>query len=205
MHVIEPATSGRAKCRGCSQPIAKGELRFGERMPNPYGDGEMTLWFHLPCGAYKRPEPLLEALESTEADDRGQSVPRVQSQVRNGAPTPTPFERRRTSSYRASAVPKLPRGHREKDLAHLTRLLRRGSRSSHRVSFTRAAPGSISRPQRSWTACSIFLLLSMHLPLKSFKESLKVESMSRLAVIMGDPTGIGPEVTLKALVRIHHR
>ena len=60
-HVIEPASSSRAKCRSCDQPIAKGELRFGERQPNTFGDGEMTLWFHLPCGAYARPEPFLEA------------------------------------------------------------------------------------------------------------------------------------------------
>ena len=60
-HTIEPASSGRAKCRSCDQPIAKGELRFGERQPNAFGDGEMTLWFHLPCGAYSRPEPFLEA------------------------------------------------------------------------------------------------------------------------------------------------
>jgi hypothetical protein len=59
-HVIEPATSGRAKCRSCDLAIAKGELRFGERQPNAFGDGEMTLWFHLPCGAYSRPEPFLE-------------------------------------------------------------------------------------------------------------------------------------------------
>lgn len=36
-------------------------MRFGERQPNAFGDGEMTLWFHLPCGAYSRPEPFLEA------------------------------------------------------------------------------------------------------------------------------------------------
>jgi hypothetical protein len=60
-HAIETASSGRAKCRGCDQPIAKGELRFGERQPNAFGDGEMTLWFHPRCGAYKRPEPFLEA------------------------------------------------------------------------------------------------------------------------------------------------
>jgi hypothetical protein len=60
-HVIEPASSGRAKCRSCDQPIAKGELRLGERQPNAFGDGEMTLWFHLPCAAYSRPEPFLEA------------------------------------------------------------------------------------------------------------------------------------------------
>jgi hypothetical protein len=72
-HVIEPASSGRAKCRGCDRPIAKDELRFGERLPNAFGEGEMTLWFHLPCAAYTRPEPFLEtsaapgAIESASA------------------------------------------------------------------------------------------------------------------------------------------
>ncbi len=62
-HVIEPAASGRAKCRGCGKPIAKDELRFGERLPNPFADSEMTLWFHLVCSAYKRPESLDEVLQ----------------------------------------------------------------------------------------------------------------------------------------------
>ena len=62
-HVIEAAVSGRAKCRGCGERIDKGDLRFGERLPNPYGDGEMTLWFHPLCAAYKRPGPLLELLD----------------------------------------------------------------------------------------------------------------------------------------------
>ncbi|HET7608395.1 MAG TPA: hypothetical protein VFL84_06940 [Gammaproteobacteria bacterium] len=66
--MIEPASSGRAKCRSCDQPIAKGELRFGERQPNAFGEGEMTLWFHLPCGAYSRPEPFLEAQGAAPAD-----------------------------------------------------------------------------------------------------------------------------------------
>jgi poly(ADP-ribose) polymerase-like protein len=61
-HVIETASSGRAKCRGCDQKIAKDELRFGERQPNAFGEGEMTLWFHPRCAAYKRPEPFLEAV-----------------------------------------------------------------------------------------------------------------------------------------------
>jgi hypothetical protein len=64
-HVFEPASSGRAKCRGCGQPIQRGELRFGERLPNPFGEGEMTLWFHPLCAAYKRPEPALQALGET--------------------------------------------------------------------------------------------------------------------------------------------
>jgi len=62
---IEPAASGRASCRGCGQKIAKGELRLGARLPNPYADGELTLWFHLVCGAYKMPGPYLEAARST--------------------------------------------------------------------------------------------------------------------------------------------
>jgi hypothetical protein len=61
-HVFEAAPTGRAKCRGCNQAIAKGETRFGERLPNAFGEGEMTLWFHPLCAAYKRPESLLEAL-----------------------------------------------------------------------------------------------------------------------------------------------
>jgi hypothetical protein len=69
-HVIEPASSGRAKCRGCDRPIAKGELRFGERQPNAFGEGEMTLWFHLPCAAYARPEPFLE-IAAAAGDHQG--------------------------------------------------------------------------------------------------------------------------------------
>jgi hypothetical protein len=66
-HLFEPAASGRSKCRGCGQAIAQGELRFGERLPNPYAEGEMTVWFHPQCAAFKRPEPLLEALVETPA------------------------------------------------------------------------------------------------------------------------------------------
>ena len=68
-HVIEHASSGRAKCRGCDTKIAKDELRFGEKAPNAFGDGEMTLWFHLSCAAYKRPEPFLELLGSVEGEE----------------------------------------------------------------------------------------------------------------------------------------
>jgi len=64
-HVIEPATSSRAKCRGCNQPIAKAELRFGERQPNAFGDGEMTLWFHVRCAAFQRPEAFLEVANTS--------------------------------------------------------------------------------------------------------------------------------------------
>jgi hypothetical protein len=66
--LFEPAPSARSKCRGCAQAIARGDLRFGEKLPNPFAEGEMTLWFHPLCAAYKRPEPLLQVLgETTEA------------------------------------------------------------------------------------------------------------------------------------------
>lgn len=61
-HVIEPAPSGRAKCRGCGEKIAAGELRFGESLPNPFAEGEAFQWSHLECGAMKRPESFLEAI-----------------------------------------------------------------------------------------------------------------------------------------------
>jgi hypothetical protein len=67
-HIFEPAASGRSKCRGCKQALQKGELRFGERLPNPFGDGEVTHWFHPACAAYKRPDALLEGLAAAAAD-----------------------------------------------------------------------------------------------------------------------------------------
>jgi len=72
-HLIEPASSGRAKCRGCGGRIAAGDLRFGERLPNPFADdnAEMTHWFHVRCAAFRRPEPLLETLEATSLSVEG--------------------------------------------------------------------------------------------------------------------------------------
>lgn len=66
-HVIEPALSGRSKCRGCGQAIARGTLRFGEHLPNLFAEGEMVIWFHPACAAWKRPQPVLDAL--AEATD----------------------------------------------------------------------------------------------------------------------------------------
>lgn len=74
-HVIEPAASGRATCRGCDRKIAKGELRFGERQPNLFGEGEMTLWFHVMCAVYKRPGAFLEALPNEHLENADILVP----------------------------------------------------------------------------------------------------------------------------------
>jgi hypothetical protein len=71
--VIERASTGRAKCRACGQAIARGDERFGDALPNSYGDGEALFWFHLPCAAHARPDTFLPALEqsSVSARERG--------------------------------------------------------------------------------------------------------------------------------------
>lgn len=63
---IEVASTGRAKCRACGRAIAKGELRLGEKLPNPFAEGEMSYWFHLECGAYRRAEAFVAALADAE-------------------------------------------------------------------------------------------------------------------------------------------
>ena len=89
-HVIEPAPSGRASCRGCGVKIPKDALRFGERMPNPYAElegGEMTHWFHLLCAAYRRPEALLETLAEVEGSGfkvPGSEVDQLKAQAQLG-------------------------------------------------------------------------------------------------------------------------
>ncbi len=63
-NVIEEAKSGRASCRTCKKPIAKGELRFGEEAPNAFGDQPSMRWHHLACAADKLPAELGEALKA---------------------------------------------------------------------------------------------------------------------------------------------
>jgi hypothetical protein len=63
---IAPAPSGRAACRACKEKIAKGELRFGESVPNVFSDsGEPSFrWYHLRCAAEKKAAilgPVLDA------------------------------------------------------------------------------------------------------------------------------------------------
>jgi hypothetical protein len=67
-HVIEEAPSGRAKCRACQNKIAKGELRFGEKVPNPFGEGEASHYYHLICAADRRPNEFKETLDSCELE-----------------------------------------------------------------------------------------------------------------------------------------
>jgi hypothetical protein len=66
-HLFEYAPTGRAKCRGCGHAIAARTLRFGERVPNPFGDEgtETTRWYHVTCAALTRPEAFLRTLPET--------------------------------------------------------------------------------------------------------------------------------------------
>lgn len=53
---IELASSGRARCRACRRPIAKGQERFAEAVPNPVAEGESQHYYHLECAAERRPK-----------------------------------------------------------------------------------------------------------------------------------------------------
>lgn len=66
--VIERASTGRAKCRACGLSIAKGDERFGDALPNAYGEGEALFWFHLGCAACARAESFLPVLEQRQAE-----------------------------------------------------------------------------------------------------------------------------------------
>jgi hypothetical protein len=96
--VIEQAKTGRARCRGCRQAIAKGELRFGEEAPNdfdPDGGGTSMRWFHIGCAADHRPALLKEALASstTEMPDRAALEARI-AKAEASAPPPYPYAER---------------------------------------------------------------------------------------------------------------
>lgn len=70
-HVIERATTGRAKCRGCGSAIAKDFVRVGDAVPNLFADkegAEAMHWYHPLCAAYRRPESFLQALEGSDVE-----------------------------------------------------------------------------------------------------------------------------------------
>jgi poly [ADP-ribose] polymerase len=62
-NVIEEAKSGRASCRTCKKPIAKGELRFGHEVMTQFSSDPTLQWHHLLCAAAKLPAELKTALD----------------------------------------------------------------------------------------------------------------------------------------------
>jgi len=100
--VIEAAKTGRSKCRRCGEIIAKGQLRFGERVENAFGEGLATHWFHIACAAEKRPERLGAAMASCDLELPDRSV--LDAIVRSGTENPklaTVKRAERASSGRA--------------------------------------------------------------------------------------------------------
>jgi len=91
-HIIEVAKSGRAGCRTCRKPIAKGELRFGEETVNTFADaGETTFrWHHMACAATKLPDELTGAMAAYagEIENRAELDELVKTAV---ASKPPPF------------------------------------------------------------------------------------------------------------------
>ncbi|HSO39969.1 MAG TPA: hypothetical protein VLT33_45895 [Labilithrix sp.] len=93
-HTIEVAKSGRAGCRTCRNPIAKGELRFGEESANAFGEpGDMSYrWHHLKCAASKLPDELKTALAVHEGEipDR-EELDKLMAEAVANKPPPFPY------------------------------------------------------------------------------------------------------------------
>jgi hypothetical protein len=62
-YVIEPARSGRSRCKTCRRPIKKDSLRLGVRIEGPFGPG--YLWHHINCAAKRQMDRLEEAYSMT--------------------------------------------------------------------------------------------------------------------------------------------
>jgi len=65
---LEVSPSGRAACRGCKNPVAKGDLRFAESYVLPGSDQPGHRYWHLECAAKKLAGPLQEALAAYEGE-----------------------------------------------------------------------------------------------------------------------------------------
>lgn len=100
-HMIEEAKSGRASCRTCKKPIAKGELRMGEEVANAFSAGDTTYqWHHLPCAAKKKPLVLEEALKTTDVPvpNKAELETEIAANKKNAKPETFPYaERAKTS------------------------------------------------------------------------------------------------------------
>lgn len=65
---LEISPSGRAACRGCKSPVAKGEVRFAESYTIPGGDQPGHRYWHLACAAKKNVTGFTDALSAYEGE-----------------------------------------------------------------------------------------------------------------------------------------
>jgi hypothetical protein len=92
-NVIEEAKSGRAACRTCKKPIAKGELRLGVEQQTQFSDTPSMQWHHLPCAAQKLPAELKESLDgfSGTVPNRGELDQMMSDALKKGHAKPGGF------------------------------------------------------------------------------------------------------------------
>jgi poly [ADP-ribose] polymerase len=67
-HKLEVSPSGRARCRGCKEAIAKGDLRFCEEYTSAFTDGEAYRYWHVLCAAPKLPVQVKQAMDAYDGD-----------------------------------------------------------------------------------------------------------------------------------------
>lgn len=115
--VIVMAASSRSGCQSCRQPIARGELRFGQRYMAVHGEAHR--WYHLACAAKSQPERLRAVLAKfpaeipgLEAVLKGTKVVRVLPQRPSAAGTVPRTGDEALAAWRATATlslsPNLP-------------------------------------------------------------------------------------------------
>ena len=92
-NVIEEAKSGRASCRTCRKPIAKGELRLGVETQTQFSDTPSMQWHHLPCAAAKHPDELRTALAEYpgEVPDRAELGAAMDEAAKKASAKPAGF------------------------------------------------------------------------------------------------------------------
>src|SRR5258706_5713706 len=92
-NTIEEAKSGRASCRTCKKPIAKGELRLGVETQTQFSDTPSLAWHHVLCAAAKLPVELKAALAEYpgEVPNRAELEAAMAEAAKQGSAKPARF------------------------------------------------------------------------------------------------------------------
>ncbi|XP_044259293.1 DNA ligase 3 [Tribolium madens] len=71
--LVEIAKQGRAVCKKCKQKCLQGELRIAKLVANPFGDGKMKNWYHVPCifEVFSKQRPTTKRIDDPGDDIAG--------------------------------------------------------------------------------------------------------------------------------------